>query len=176
MTAKGLFNTIYLNCDSLFVMDDNIDIKDKKIRKLLLPMLEKPKNKNSNVREIRWINNREEKVAKFRGGIIIINNYPLTNDRHGQAIASRVEVIHFQLTHKQIVEKVGSIIKNGYMGIPYATLVPHFNFYAKCHKGAGQPFDLRRFFDKIVPHIVAHKRNIVETSTSDFIKGMFGII
>jgi len=173
ITPKGLFNTVCEHEDSILILDDNLDIKDRKIRKLLMPMLEKPKDKSSNAREISWITHREEKVVNFTGGIIIISNFPLPKDHHGQAIRSRVDVIHFELTKEQLAEKIQFIVKDGYMGLRYDQIKPYINFYYKCFRKSDKQFDLRQLLDKVMPHIVAYRRKIVKTNPVDFIKRMF---
>lgn len=142
INAKGLFETFKAYPDHVLVLEDVERVqRDPTAAGLLRSALWAVPGRD---RVVTWTNGSEgERRVTFRGGVIMISNRPLANLPEMDALATRIEVLRFEVPEPELVALMYDLAGRGIPSLdPDACRVATDHLLAEC-RASGCPLDLR---------------------------------
>lgn len=147
MTAKGLYQTLEHSPDAIHVLED-------------MERLTKDSDAQGVLRSACWSQPGRERVVTwttategarkftFRGGLILLSNRPLADLPELRALATRIEVYHFEATDAEMAAKMRQLAAMGYrlhgnVGISPDECLQVTEYLLKECRAAGCTLDLR---------------------------------
>ena len=111
ITARGLFDLLYDNPNSIHLLEDLEHLfEDKKVQGLLRAALWGSKGGVDN-RWIKWITNKETLKKRFTGGLLINCNKPLGSLPQLKAIQDRITAIELQVSPEETYAQMRQIAR-----------------------------------------------------------------
>lgn len=147
MTGKGLYLALNRAPDAIHVLED-------------MERLTKDADAQGVLRSAMWAQPGHERIVTwttakdglesfvFRGGLILISNRPLADLPELRALATRIEVLHFEATDAEQTARMYALASQGYrhgdkMVIPATECLEITEYLLSECRAAGCPLDLR---------------------------------
>jgi hypothetical protein len=146
-TAKGLFTELKAAPDMIHIFEDMERlVKDPDAQGVLRSACW---SQPGHERMVTWTTAKDGKVEfPFRGGLILISNRPLTDLPELRAMATRIEVLMFELTEEELTAQMQLLASRGYLVkdkvvIDPATCIEITEFLLSMCRAEGCRLDLR---------------------------------
>ena len=173
LTPMGLFDLLEEQFDRVIVLDDVSEIFRQPVAlQLLLAALGNQRG-GAGVRLVRY--RRQGRVADvtFSGGIIFISNLELTTAPLLQAIKSRVNVLQYSPTDRQIAALMGRVCSGGWpVKAPQVTPAECFEVATHVIKECERRdcrLDMRLLVDKALPDFTQWRNGDTEADWRDLV-------